>query len=241
MKLMELIKPGDVNVMVAYHDTLNPALWDDRKLKPEITKQLKDIAKIFEKFLNLSDIKIIDVVITGSSANFNWTEMSDIDIHLIADFSKLKNDCSGILKKYLMAMKKIWNDTHDIKIYGYEIETYVQDSKELHVATGIYSLTKNKWLIKPQHKKPKVNDSDVKVKTADLMNSIDCISNCQCDSLSQIEHIKNKIKRMRRAGLMAGGEFSTENIVFKTLRSNGYLEKLNDAAINAVNQSFSLE
>jgi len=38
--------------------------------------------------------------------------------------------------------------------------------------------------------------------------------------------LKHKIKTMRQSGLRAMGEYSLENLVFKKLRNEGYLDKL---------------
>jgi hypothetical protein len=46
---------------------------------------------------------------------------------------------------------------------------------------------------------------------------------------------------MRKAGLEKGGEFSTENIVFKTLRSSGALEKLNNCKTSIFDRELSIE
>jgi hypothetical protein len=46
------------------------------------------------------------------------------------------------------------------------------------------------------------------------------------DVLSQIEVLRKKIKEFRQSGLDSGGEYSYENLTFKLLRRNGYIEKL---------------
>ena len=38
----------------------------------------------------------------------------------------------------------------------------------------------------------------------------------------------NKLKKMRTSGLEKGGELSDENIIYKVIRSRGYLQKLFD-------------
>ena len=45
-------------------------------------------------------------------------------------------------------------------------------------------------------------------------------------SLEKLERLKDKIKKMRIAGLETGGEFSTENLAFKLLRRRGELNTL---------------
>ena len=44
--------------------------------------------------------------------------------------------------------------------------------------------------------------------------------------LPKIENLRKKIKEFRQSGLERGGEYSYENLTFKLLRRNGYIEKL---------------
>ena len=46
--------------------------------------------------------------------------------------------------------------------------------------------------------------------------------------VESIDKIKDKLKKYRTAGLEDGGEMSDENLVFKVLRRNGYIQKLFD-------------
>jgi hypothetical protein len=77
---------SEMQLKIEYHNTLNPAIWDsvggEYKLKPEVRNRLIKIGNDFANTLNLKTNHIIDFVLTGSNANFNWTELSDIDIHL---------------------------------------------------------------------------------------------------------------------------------------------------------------
>ena len=162
--------------------------------------------------------------------------------HLIVNLDSIRPSCSdNILAEYLQAKKKIWNDLHDITIYGYEVELYAQDAAEQHIATGVFSIEKNEWLLKPEHIEPAIDDVSIKSKSAELMNWIDEIPTGQCSSLPEIERIKEKIRRMRRSGLQEAGEFSVENLVFKTLRNNGYLEKLSDLQNSITDTCLSID
>ena len=46
--------------------------------------------------------------------------------------------------------------------------------------------------------------------------------------MDSINKVKDKLKKYRTAGLEDGGEMSDENLVFKVLRRNGYIQKLFD-------------
>ena len=50
-----------------------------------------------------------------------------------------------------------------------------------------------------------------------------------------------KIKKLRRAGLESEGEYSVENLAFKTLRNTGYLRKLSDLKREAYDAMMSIE
>jgi len=240
-QLVEEIKPEEVKLNIKYHTELNPALWNGITPKPEVQEKLEEIANIFIKFLNIPDLTVVDIVLTGSAANFNYTAQSDIDLHIEADLDKLHKTCGRVVITELLAMKKIaWNDMHDIKIRGFAVELYTQDEKEKHTSTGIYSLKNKKWIIKPTHQEPKIDHNAVKNKAAHLMNEIDNLRNGSVSKLEEIEKLKDKIKKLRQSGLEKEGEFSVENLVFKTLRNNGYLEKLFDAYTNTIDKTLSL-
>ena len=44
---------------------------------------------------------------------------------------------------------------------------------------------------------------------------------------------------MRSSGLARGGEFSTENLVFKVLRRTDLLRKMNDLNVNSIDKKLS--
>lgn len=70
-----------------YNKVLNPRLWQGMKLDRDIRINLLQIAKDFyEKTKFKAPIK--DIYLIGSSANYNWTPESDIDIHVLIDFNQ---------------------------------------------------------------------------------------------------------------------------------------------------------
>lgn len=234
-------KPQDVKLKYQYHDHLNPILWqDDETLRPEVHKKIVEAANAFYKSLKLPDLEVEDITFTGSNANYNWTQDSDIDVHLLVDFKKAKEQYGEIVEELFEAKKSVFNNLHTIKIGPHEMEFYVQCADEPHISTGVYSVENEAWIEQPKYEPPKVDDSAVKAKTADWMNKIDdAVDNC--NKADVVEKLMERLKKMRQSGLDEGGEFSVENLVFKQLRHNGYLEKLATCKTKAFDRNLSVE
>ena len=121
----------DVPLIPEIKEDLNRDIWDENdKLKSEIAQKLLKIARDFYEGLDLQ-APILDITITGSIANYNWTEKSDIDLHILIDYTAVNEDAE-LVKKYLSAAKTNWNKNHEIMIKDHEVEVYVQDSNEPH-------------------------------------------------------------------------------------------------------------
>lgn len=225
---------GIVNeVSVEFHDELNPALWENNEIKLDVQVRLLEIAKKFIKFLNVSDLKLVDIYFMGSNAAYVYTHFSDIDLHIIVD------DPDESLKELYDAKKRLWNDQHDISIKGYDVELYVQDIKDPNASMGIYSLLQNKWIKKPEKVEATIDDASVQQKFKYLARKID--RGIRKRDLNYLDNIATEIKTLRKSGLQRAGEFSVENLAFKELRNGGYLEKLSDARQELEDKALSLD
>lgn len=223
-----------------YGTTLNPGVWLDAdlkngeaKIKPELREKLNKIGNDFFSELNLQ-VPIEDIQLTGSMSNYNWNKFSDLDVHVLIDFSKLGKELDFI-KKALDGQRFIWNLRHNVIIDGHEVELYIQDVKEPHIASGLYSLMNDKWITIPKYNPPQVDARDVEMKYKGITNDIDSLEKFSKEDLKRQEdedyyrragEIKKKIANMRAEGLKREGEFSVENLAFKKLRNSGYIEKI---------------
>jgi hypothetical protein len=208
-----------------YHDTLNPKFWDQSNLKSEVKMKLIRIGNAWAEFANIPKTAIKDMIIVGGNANYNYTKYSDLDLHLIIDKTKLP-DCPELLDDYFRDKKQLWALTHDIKIYGHDVELYAEeDGTERPSNQGVYSVKYNKWLMKPKYEKPEIDFRLLKTKTRDIMDKIDMFIGGRSNDLDAMKKMKDKLRAMRSAAIRKGGEFSLENLMFKELRNNGYLNK----------------
>lgn len=233
----EEVAPEDVLVPIApLRNELNPKIWNaDNTLKPEVKQALIDIANSYFKSIEL-DMEVKDVLFTGSLANYGWTDESDIDLHIIVDYKDLKE--ISFLEDYLYLKKKNWLDSHNISIFGFEVEPFVKDEERQYDYKAIYSVINNEWIVAPRKDKPTIDFETVKEKAASIMNNIDMIVDIK-DNDKQLrgsEKLKEKLGGLRAIGLANSGEYSNENLIYKTLRKSGYLDKLGntrDAAFDA--------
>jgi len=229
-------------ISITVGKTLNPLLWDGMILKPEIREKLLDIAKHFAEYLDIPNESIKDVTFTGSMANFHYGEKSDIDLHVIVDYKDI-DDNIELVKKMLRAKKALYNDRRDITIKDREVELYPQDASEPHYSTAVYSVKDGEWITKPTPVYVDIDDDMIRRKAEELIDQGKLVINTEDldDKAERLDKFKERIMNMRKAGLEKGGEFSTENLVFKELRNNGFLEKLLTAINKNIDKTLSLD
>lgn len=223
---------------VKFHNNLNPALWTEKgKLDPEVKAQLMIIAKDFISELGINSTKVEDITISGSNAAYTYTPHSDLDLHILVDFTKLPDD--NVYQELFKAKKTLYNDNHDIKVHGVPVELYVQDSNEPVVSLGEYSLLKNEWIKYPKKNKANFNQNATRAKYEQLGELIEIA--LKTKDLKKVEKALDIVKRYRKAGLDRTGEFGPENLAFKALRKQGYIEKLWDLKNELHSRELSIE
>ncbi len=240
-------------------DKLNPKIWElpnerfmsDPKgqvetMVPKVRERLLDIANQFVEFLDVP-VFVDDVIMTGSLANYNWSNYSDVDLHIIVDFTQFPEEQIELFQKLFTLKKILFNTNHDITIKNFEVELYAQDEKEIHTSSGVYSVLYDEWITKPEKINVKVDNTVLMNKVKSWTEKIDEViedvkeSNDLEKSKEIIDKLKKKLKDYRKEGLSGDGEFSYENLVFKFLRRNGYIEKLFNFEDKLIDKTLSLE
>lgn len=228
---------NSVNVAVIFHKELNPKLWNHNKqMKPMVRYKLLSIAENFIKFIDIPELGLQDITISGSNAAYTYTPNSDIDLHLVVN---IPDDNHDELVQLFNAKKNQYNFNHHIKIKNIDIEVYVQDNNEKHISAGIYSILDDRWLSQPHPVKVQVNEPDVKQKVDNYYNII--MLALQSKDLEIVTAIMKRLRSLRNAGLQKEGEFSIENLAFKVLRAQGYFDKLQDHLYNLQDDELSME
>lgn len=238
-------------------DELNPDIWyfpkekymgdpngQKPKIKPEIRERLLKTAKLFVEYLDV-DFFVHDVILIGSLVGYNWSEFSDFDLHILYD----GNDFEKNKKLYgeLFRLKKtVFNASHDIRIKGFEVEVYAQDLEDKESSIGSYSVMNDEWIRFPKKESFSINEKTLKNKAQQWMDIIDgVLENAEDedleDAIKLVKKYKDKLRKYRTCGLKKEGEFSYENLVFKFLRRNGYISKLEDFKNKIADKKLSLE
>lgn len=234
-----------VAIVPELHDELNPEIWTPQnKLDPQIAERLLRIARDFYDKLDLPT-EILDITFTGSMANYNWTKQSDIDLHIVIDYTDVNEDIE-LVKNYLMEAKSNWNRNHEIMMKGHEVEIYVQDSNEPHHSTAVYSILEEEWEIVPQKEDFEVSEDAVRQKAEVVKKMIELIEELFEEGryeevYGDSERLREKLRKYRQCGLEKGGEFSVENLVFKLLRNEGEMDKIYNLKKNAYDAMMSVE
>jgi hypothetical protein len=221
-----------------YNNTLNPSLWTPAlELDEKIRQKLIQIARDF--YVNTKLVAPIeDIYLLGSSANYNWSPKSDIDLHILIDFKKLSPD-ENLVKILVDQLKANWNKKHDIRIKNNKVEIYLQNISETNRSTGVFSLLQNKWILKPNKQKIVLDRGLIQNKYTTVAKQIK--SAIASGNLDYMNKVQKYIYDLRETGLSKVGEFSVENIVFKVLRNRQYIDMLRDAITKVYDSNASVK
>ena len=227
-------------------DDLDRNVWEeDDRIKPEITERLLKIANDFINKLGLEKYEIHDIVLTGSLAGYNWSKYSDYDLHIILDFAQVDENVD-LVRDFLNAKKSIWNRDHNIMLGDYEVELYFENRGDPHESPGIYSIKYDKWNTKPEPVTAVVDKENAVKKAEDLVRQIDDAEKLMKKekyeaAIKTATRIKEKIKKMRKAGLDKRGIYSVENLSFKLLRRSGDIGRLLDIINDSYDKKMSIK
>lgn len=224
--------------MIKLHDTLCEDFWADGVLLDDIRSKLLAIAEDFIDTLKITS-KPDDITLTGSVANYNYTEHSDVDLHVIYNLANVECD-QELTRDYVLAKKSLWNDKHNIFIHGREVEVYVQDANEPHVSSGVYSVLRNTWVHRPTKQDIDVDEEILGKKLHEYVELVKHNLNNNTN-LNYLKRLRKKISDMRKESLASGGQYSIGNLIFKDLRNKGYLDKLAKLETQAYDKSMSIE
>ena len=231
MRLRELNE--SLSQLVTVNRRLNPKIWNGDELDLEVSAKLEQIAEAFVKFIGI-DLAVTDYTITGSNANYTWTEHSDLDLHII-----VKGTVTDAERELYNAKKALWAEQHKITVKGLPVECYVQGEEEEHHSTGVFSIAKDRWLVEPKKIKPEVDDSAVERKKDSIIHDIETALLSR--DLERMRRVKERVTEMRKAGLERAGEWSVENLVFKILRNLGLIDQITEKIRELEDAELSLE
>ena len=204
------------------HDQLNPKLWvNDDQLRSEVKTALIKIARDFVNYVDIP-FEVSDLVLTGSQLGYYYTQHSDLDLHLIVDFSTV--DCDREAAELFDTKRLLYKKQYDINIRGIPVEVYIEDSNYPAVS-ATYSLGDDNWITRPSAQQ----DQNINVKEIEKMTKVWSIVIDHAVKTNDLETARNTIKMLRnyrKLGLKVSGELGIENLVYKTLRNSKIIEKL---------------
>ena len=207
------------------HETLNPKLWSsDNKLLDDVKVK---IVEIIEQFISTCDIPInmVDAHLVGSNASYNYTQYSDLDVHIISNFD-LVDAPKEILQVLYNALKAKFNADYDISIRGIDVEIYVEDIRSTAISNGVYSLYEDRWIRFPK-KLTDVPQVEIEPEFSEWKEKFQtAINSGNSDS---IVNVINDIYILRKNSLDSEGEYGKGNQIFKEIRNCGLLDAAKDA------------
>lgn len=234
-----LADDDELDETMIIHDTLNPKIWDSNdEMLPDVKDKLVEITNTFVTDLQADDIYIdvIDTLVVGSNASYNYKEDSDMDVHIIASSAAMDDDKAPLMNIIYNDYRTKFNEKYNISIRGVPVELYVEDDQTGVTSNGIYSIN-NGWIKKPvKIETPKVDISDLldayKAEYEEVIKSED---------EQKISDLIDKIYLMRKSSIITDGEYGKGNLVFKELRSLNYIDNLRNKKDELVTKKLTIE
>lgn len=217
------------------HSELNPKIWANGRLKPEVRNALEKIAIDFKNYVDVP-FKVVDVVVYGGNANYNYTDHSDLDLHLIADFDSV--DCDREAAELFDSKRLLYREQHDIKIYGIPVELYVEDQHTPAVSSS-YSIISDRWIKEPSPQIPEYDQDElehmVRVWHTVINHSV------KTQDLQTCRNTLKLLRSYRKLGLkQPAGEFSIPNLVYKSLRNDESVKGIQELIDHLHSQQLSI-
>ena len=236
-KLNSLDEHWELEETFQTHDELNTQLFDYNVLKADVRRRLIEIADMFVESIQEDNIpiKVLDYWLLGSNAGYNYSNTSDIDVHIIVNIEDTK--CNPYLLRVLYDyIKSNFNNKYDITVKGHEVELYLEDVNSGVVSNGIYSLKQDKWIKEPT--KTEIMSFDV----TETDEWKEWYERYQSLNDSECEQFLDDLYIMRKMSLSGGmGEWEVGNLVFKEFRNQGILDELKDRKYKYKSKELTLE
>ena len=245
--VIDLMRLSEDDESLYYRDELNPKIFANNVMIPQVRNKLIQSSKDFLEEMTRGmtdqniDLVVKDIMLVGSNASYNYSDFSDLDIHILYDTENLGDNLSKFFaKEYFEAFRRLFNQSHDIKIYDLPVEFYAEDINSNGVYNGRYSILNDAWIQFPDKNRVEINSTEVEAKYSLYKSDIDsCIS--ATGGYETAIDLYKKLFKMRRTALQSSGEFCTENLAFKRLRNDGSITKLRDYIRNEHDKELSVE
>ncbi len=219
---------------IEIHDELNPVLWSNNRLRPEVREKIIALVQEFQTTLDIP-LSIIDINIVGSNASYNYTAKSDVDVHIITNFEEYGQP-RELVDAAMNAFRSNFNKRYDVDYKGYNVELYVEDVKSSPQSNGIYSIVQNDWIKVPTKLEP--IDVDLEPEYSELTARIHNLISVGTES--DILNMIDELYLIRRNSLVVDGEFGKGNLIFKQLRNDGLLDALKDRRVELASHELSI-
>src|SRR5699024_2867010 len=102
------------------NQSLNDKIFDENnQMIPEIRESLLEVSDEFLMTVcDNSEICLdpVDIILVGSNASYNYTEYSDIDLHLVVNFDMINGGPDSLIQSYYNAEKTNFNNKYEFKV-----------------------------------------------------------------------------------------------------------------------------
>lgn len=217
-----------VTEISTFPEELDPRLWSNGKLRPEVRQRVLDVTQQLFADLALAKVSIKSVEVRGSNVSYEYDEAADFGVRVFLDTSAYQGnieDLAARVKSYNTFIEM--QHEGQVLLYGVPLEVnfYVKRSARLDPVKGVghYSISDDRWM-----EPPAVQDStfdrsqmlaDVQRFTSTYNGLVTAyFADKKSFDCRRWQEFSKQLGAYRNAGIDAFGTRSTANLVYRLLR-----------------------
>ena len=232
---------------------LDPRLWQDDTLRPEVRQRVLDVTGQLFADLKLKDVRIKSVEVRGSNVSYEYDNAADFGVRVFLDTSAYKGNIDD-----LAARVKTYNAFIEVKhegqilLYGIPLEVnfYVIRTSRLDPVKGVghYSITGDRWMEPPAVQDSKFDRDQMLSDIEGFTGTYNALVRAYFAGkrgfdCGQWQDFSKTLGDYRNAGIDKSGTRSTENLVYRLMRrlNVNVVEEASALGLECRNINWSLE
>lgn len=224
------------------NERLSPLFFPDgATLDARVAAKARALGERTFQQLGVPGATLVDVMFAGSLASYEYTDDSDVDVHVLVEFGPA---CDPKLRDaWLRSVNAGLHLDVGVSYLGRPVQVTVRDSDDDQ--GGTWSVLHGAWRHQPVRKPVTFTEAELRAQVSAFLHEREQLvfdwshdtGGFDCD---RFKAPQKRMRELRGEGLKAGGVTSLGNMTYRLVRRLGYFEELEAKRLDCVHRHDSL-